>query len=86
MLAQHARKPVVRDTAGEVMHGESVDVAEASTVKISGACVMHGMGAPLKIIRSERQYAYDPTGPIICLAMPEEGPVAAIVLDHEEAH
>jgi hypothetical protein len=47
---------------------------------------MHGMGTPPKTIRSERQYADDPTGPIICLATPEEGPVAAIVLDHEEAH
>ena len=47
---------------------------------------MHGMGAPPKTIGRERQYADDPTGPIVCPAMPEKGPVAAIVLDHEESH
>ena len=47
---------------------------------------MHGMGTPPKTIGRERQYADDPTGPIICPAMPKKGPVAAIVLDHEESH
>jgi Protein of unknown function (DUF938) len=40
---------------------------------------MQGMGTPPKTIRGERQYTDDPTGPIICPAMPEEGPMAAIV-------
>jgi substrate-binding family protein len=39
-----------------------------------------------KTIGRKRQYADDPTGPIICPAMPEKGTVAAIVLDHEESH
>src|SRR6516162_11494425 len=47
---------------------------------------MHGMGTPPKTIGRERQYADDPTGPIICPAMPKKGPVAAIMLDHEESH
>jgi len=44
------------------------------------------MGTPPKTIGRECQYADDPTGPIVCSALPEKGPVAAIVLDHEKSH
>src|SRR5262245_22006773 len=45
---------------------------------------MDGMRAPPEIIGRERQYADCATYPIVRQAMPEEGTVAAIVLDHEQ--
>ena len=45
---------------------------------------MDGMRAPPEIIGRECQYADCATYPIVRQAMPEEGTVAAIVLDHKQ--
>jgi len=46
--------------------------------------MMDGMAAPPEVIGRERQNADDPSDPIVRQAMPEEGTMATIVLDHEQ--
>ena len=67
-------------------HGQRVDVADAATVEIAGAGVVHGVGTPPEIIGRQRQHADDAADPVVCSALAEKGAVAAIVLDHEQPH
>ena len=48
--------------------------------------MVHRVCAPPVAIWRERQHADNTPGPIIHGATPEEGAVAAIMLDHEEPH
>ena len=47
---------------------------------------MHGMGAAPEIVRRQRQHADDAADPVVAPFAPEEGAVAAVVLDHEQPH
>ncbi len=48
--------------------------------------VVNGVGPSPKVIRRQGQHADHPTDPIVGEAMPEKRAMAAVVLDHEQAH
>ena len=48
--------------------------------------MMSGVGASPEIVRRQRQHPDHATDPVVGAAAMEEGAVAAIVLDHEQAH
>src|SRR6185295_10262999 len=60
-------------------------IADTPMGEVAHAGVMHGMGALPMIVRRQREDADDPPDPIIGRAATEEGPMAAVMLDHEEA-
>ena len=62
------------------------DVAAASMIEIAGVGVVERVRAQPETVRRQSDDADDAADPIICRASPEAGPVAAIVLNHEQAH
>ena len=67
-------------------HGQGVDVAGAAPAEMAGGGVVHGMGAPPVAVGRERQHAQHPAEPVVGAPPAEERAVAAVVLDHEQAH
>jgi hypothetical protein len=67
-------------------HGERIDVANASMIEITRARMVMGVGAFPEIVRRQGENADDPSDPIVRQTVAEERSVAAIVLNHEEAH
>jgi hypothetical protein len=69
----------------KLIHGQRVDVADAAAVEIAGTRVMKSMGAPPELVGRQGQHADHAPDPIIRQPAAKERPVAAIMLDHEEA-
>src|SRR3974377_317076 len=67
-------------------HGEGVDIANATTVEIAGTCVMDGVGAAPEIVGCESEHAKRTADPVVDESVTEKGTMAAVVLDHEQAH
>src|SRR5262245_21987903 len=48
--------------------------------------MMNSMATPPRVVGCQREYAEHTANPIVRQAMPEEGAVTAIMLDHEETY
>ena len=71
--------PIFRDS-------QRLDVAHAALIEIAGAGMMGCVGTSPAIVRRQSQDAQAAADPVVGGAVGEEGAVAAIVLDHEDAH
>ena len=67
-------------------HGQGVDIADAAMIEIAGARVMDRMRASPEVVGRQCQDTEDAADPVIGNAMAEESAMAAIMLDHEQAH
>ena len=86
-VARHAVETAApRRQALVLAHGQGVDVAGAAPAEMAGGGVVHGMGAPPVAVGRERQHAQHPAEPVVGAPPAEERAVAAVVLDHEQAH
>ncbi len=68
------------------LKGEGHHVADPPVTQIAGMAVMDRMGAPPDIVGRQGDDAERPPDPVADIAVSDEGAVAAIVLDAEEAH
>ena len=67
-------------------HRQRVDIADAAALEIARGRMMNGMGSPPEIVRRQGQHAEHAADPIVRTLARKEGAMAAIVLDHEQAH
>jgi hypothetical protein len=67
-------------------HGQRVNVADAPVIEITRTRVMERMASSPEIVRSQGHDTDGSADPIVCKTAVEEGPVAAVVLDHEETY
>jgi hypothetical protein len=66
-------------------HGQRHHVADAACVEIAGRGMVDGVGAAPVVIGREGQNPDGAADPVVHTALAEEGAVAAIVLNHEQA-
>ena len=86
MPVQPIAQPGPQGTCAIFLDRECVDVTDAATVEISSGGMVRGVGTPPQVVRREGQHAEHATEPGVGQPMPEEGAVAAIVLDEEQSH
>src|SRR5580704_605871 len=65
---------------------QCVQVTDAAAAEIARCGMVHGVGAPPKIVGREGDYANDATGPVVRTPIGKEGPVTAVVLNYEQAY
>ena len=70
----------------ELRHGQGVDVADAALVEVAAGGVVDGMAPPPMVVGGQGQDADRAAEPVVGPAAAEERAVAAVVLDHEQAH
>ena len=75
--AEPREPPVLRN-------GQRQDVAHAPLAEVSGRGVMGRVRAAPDVVGRERDHADHAPDPVAESAVPEEGRMAAVVLDHEE--
>jgi hypothetical protein len=67
-------------------HGEGVHVARAAPAEMAGGGVVHGVGAPPVAVGREGQHPEHAAEPVVGDPPAEKRAVAAVVLNHEQAH
>ncbi len=67
-------------------HGERRHVADAALREVPRGRVVDGMAAPPEIVGRQREHADRAPEPVVDAPRRKEGAVAAVVLDHEQAH
>src|SRR6516162_5452831 len=66
-------------------HCQGIDIADTAPVEVTGAGVMDRMRAAPPVVRRQREHANDAADPVVRQTVGEEGAMAAVVLNHEEA-
>ena len=79
-------QPAQRPTGLILLDGQRIDVADTPAVEIAGTCMVQGVRLTPEVIGCQRDYAEDAADPVIDTPRREHRPVAAIMLDHEQAH
>ena len=77
--------PLRLRAAQVLLDGERVDVAQAPEVEVAGGGVMDRVGLPPVVVGHQGEDAEHGADDVVELLGPEEGAVAAVVLEHEEA-
>jgi len=67
-------------------HRQHVDVTNSAMIEVSRVRMMDSVRASPKVIGCQSQHADHATNPVVHDALAEKRAMAAIVLDHEEAH
>src|SRR5262249_31167746 len=83
MAVESIEKPAPAGKREIFTYGQRLDIADSAPLKIAGARVMKRVGAAPGIERRKWEDAERASEPVIRKAMPEEGAMSAIVLDHK---
>ena len=67
-------------------HGQRIEIADTAAIEVAGGGVMNRMRAAPAIVGREGEHAKDAADPVIRQTAGKKGAMAAVVLDHEQAH
>ena len=84
MAIEPVAQPPDRRQGPVLVHGQGVDAAEAAPVQRARGGVVQGVGPPPVVVGGQGQDAERAPDPVVQPLRRKEGPVPAIVLDHEQ--